>query len=38
MSKSKAPVSYHTLKFIADLSEKLRPRPPMTVTEWAEKI
>lgn len=36
-SKSKAPVSYHTLKFMADLSEKLRPRPPMTVTEWAEK-
>lgn len=36
-SNQKAPVSYHTLKFITDLTENIRPRTPMTVTEWAEK-
>lgn len=37
MSKSKkVAVSYHTLKFMADLAAVLRPKPPMTVTEWAE--
>lgn len=29
-------VSYHTLKFMTDLAAVLRPKPPMTVTEWAE--
>ena len=37
MSKSKkVAVSYHTLKFMTDLAAVLRPKPPMTVTEWAE--
>lgn len=35
MAKQKM-VSYHTLKFITDLTEVLRPKPYMTVTEWAE--
>lgn len=36
-AKDKSSVNYQTVKFMSDLTEVLRPRPPMTVTEWAEK-
>ena len=30
-------VSFHTLKFMCDLAENLRPKENMTISEWAEK-
>jgi len=35
--KEQKEVSFHTLRFMAGLARVLRPKPPMSISEWADK-
>ena len=35
--KTDKEVSYHTLRFMAKLTDILRPKPPLSISEWADR-
>lgn len=35
--KTDKEVSYHTLRFMAKLTDILRPKPPLSISEWADQ-